>query len=292
MKETNPIFIEVDLRQAEWVVMAYCSQDSRMLEVVEEGLDPHTRTGELISRAPTELVLAESKLVGHETDPDQLNLLRRPLKDDWDLGKYFLPRTASIRQAGKKSNHGLNYGLQYKNFALHNELLESDSKKIVTAYHNAYPGIHNYHKWVSEQLKKGRVLYTCFGEKYITHDQLTLETLMSAYSFQPQATVGRVTNIGLRRLFDAKDPPLRRIEPLANVHDSILNQGTFNNCKEFDICLSSIDRNMEVELEYHGRKFMLQREFKVGRDWGHMIEVDILSDESVEAAWDVCQSAA
>ena len=46
------ILLELDLAGADWVIVAYESQDENMLTIVEEGLDPHASTGSLISGAP------------------------------------------------------------------------------------------------------------------------------------------------------------------------------------------------------------------------------------------------
>jgi len=72
----NNILIEMDLAGAEWVVVAYLSGDANMLDIIQNKKDPHTVTGMLISGAPEHIVMEESKLVGHNTDPNIINEVR------------------------------------------------------------------------------------------------------------------------------------------------------------------------------------------------------------------------
>ena len=64
------VFLEVDKRQAEWVVVAYCSGDANMIEAIEKGIDVHTHTANLMFGAPVEIVKYEHKLLGHTTDAE------------------------------------------------------------------------------------------------------------------------------------------------------------------------------------------------------------------------------
>jgi hypothetical protein len=121
------MFLEFDLANAEWVVTAYLAGDENMIEIIQSGRSPHIATGALISGAPEEFVLEEHKLLGMQSDPDTIRSIRKGLKIPQGI---FMPRSMSIRQAGKKSNHGLNYGMRYRRFALENEMPETDAKPI------------------------------------------------------------------------------------------------------------------------------------------------------------------
>jgi DNA polymerase I-like protein with 3'-5' exonuclease and polymerase domains len=95
---------EVDKRQAEWVVVAYLANDLNMISVVESGEDAHIHTAHLMFHQPKEVIAKEAKAVGTLNDPDQIAKLRT------ELGlSNKIPRNMSMRQCGKKSNHGLNY---------------------------------------------------------------------------------------------------------------------------------------------------------------------------------------
>src|SRR5690606_18309749 len=71
------VFLEVDKRQAEWVVVAYATGDANMIAAVEQGIDVHTHTASLMFHADPELIKKEAKLVGHNTDADYIRELRQ-----------------------------------------------------------------------------------------------------------------------------------------------------------------------------------------------------------------------
>ena len=123
--------VELDLSGAEWQVVAFVSNDPNMIEVVRSGKDPHVVTGSLISNAPEDVVVREDKVVDKASEPDLVSRLRADMTELEDIPNLFLPRAMSIRQAGKKSNHGLNYNMGYRRFALENEMQEGESKTIV-----------------------------------------------------------------------------------------------------------------------------------------------------------------
>ena len=153
--------VELDKAGAEWVVVAYLSEDANMLAVVQGTDSPHTVTGSLISTAPKEFVEQENKLVGNNTDADEIETLRQKLDihEDW-----YLPRSMSIRQAGKKSNPGLNYDMKYKRFSFENEIPETEGRTLVELYHKSYPGSRRtFHTSIQHRLNEDRTLVNCFG---------------------------------------------------------------------------------------------------------------------------------
>ena len=268
-------FIEIDLVQAEWVVTAYCAQDAQMLHVVQNRLDPHTRTGMLISNAPESFVLYDSKKVGHNTDPSVITDIRRDYPPTWKeddkvyiVSNFFLPRSVSIRQGGKKSNHGFNYDMKHRRFALENEMEEAEAKIIEDMYKKkAYPGLLHYFKRIQRELvDNGRWLVNCFGQTRQFMDQMGPELLNAAYAFKPQSTVGNVTGFGLRRIYN--DKYLYKVQPAAQVHDSILNDHLFHNFDELAEQVLRVDTHMTTPCTYNHETFTLRRELTIGRTWG------------------------
>jgi DNA polymerase I-like protein with 3'-5' exonuclease and polymerase domains len=294
-------FVEIDLVQAEWVVTAYCSRDARMLQVVKDRLDPHLRTGSIISGAPESFVAFEDGIVGHMTDPVDIDEARKALPKTWtDRGKtynvadFFLPRSMSIRQAGKKSNHALNYDMGYRRFALENEVDESEAKVIVETYKTiAYPGLQTYYRDIQWELRNNdRRVKNCFGQTRKFMGRWDADLLLAAYSFKPQSTVGNVANFGLRRIYRDDEGCMARVQLCAQVHDSILCQHTFDTWEELADQVHRCDTHLTTTCTYHEEDFQLRREVAIGRDWGEesMIEVrdytpDTLAD-ALKAAWE------
>lgn len=266
------IFVETDLAQAEWVVTAFLSRDENMLKVVSERLNPHEHTGAAISGAPKTLVKLEKDLVGHNTNPDTIRELRRQLPTVWDgrpLSDFFLPRTMSIYQAGKKSNHGLNYNMMYKRFAFENEIPEPDAAKIVEGYHNTYPGIRfNYYVDIEKELNdNNRTLRNCYGQTIRLLDRWGPDLFDAAYAFKPQSTVGNITKFGWRKIY-ADTERLRRVEPAPNVHDSILCQHDFDTWDELAEQINICSDYLSTPFTYHSRTHIIPREVTIGLNWG------------------------
>ena len=118
--------VEIDKRQAEWVCVAYMSGDAYMMQIIEEGKDPHTATAHLMTNIPEEIIIKDSDLISHESDPDAIAKLREDTIIDLSVGT-FLPRNMSVRQMGKKANHGLNYDEGIVTFA---EMNRSEERRV------------------------------------------------------------------------------------------------------------------------------------------------------------------
>lgn len=266
-------FVEVDKRQAEWVLVAYLTQDANMLRVIEEGIDPHVFTATMIFHLDKEIIKLDDEVVGSETDPVRARELR---ESDPELRKYIevLPRTFSARQVGKHANHGLNYDEGYVTFALYWELEQSFAKMVVNKYHQGYPGIRLWYKSVQNMLRNDRTLTNCFGRKMRFLDQWGDDLFKAAYSALPQSTQVDGLNQGMCDAYD--DPWLCDIrganaDTMAQVHDSILFQfpvSILQKPGEFHRAMKLIYHHVSPEMEYHGRKFKIQTDMKIGYNWG------------------------
>ena len=290
---TRKILIEFDKSGAEWVIVAYLSGDARMLEVVESGRSPHPVTAKLISGVPEPLIIAESKLVGLHTDPEIIKDIRQTSLPELYTGDYFLPRHMSLRQMGKKSNHGLNYNMRYKRFALENEMDEGDAKTIVTKYREeAYMGIPIWHEAVRRQLQKDRTLINCFGRKRVFRDQWGDELFDAAFSYLPQSTVFDITREGMVSIMEDTSSELESLELLAQVHDSNLTQVDLISVDHLTEVLYIVGHiYMNPELRYNGRTFHIGTEAKIGFNWSGMLEVKITGDKralrkQVDSVWE------
>ncbi len=272
------MLVEFDLAGAEWVIVAYISGDKNMISVVESGKSPHVATGTLISRVSEELILKEHDLLGAATDPDIIRKVREEQLPEIFDGDPFLPRTMTIRQAGKKSNHGLNYDMRYRRFALENEMPETDAKPIVELYRNqAYPGLLDYHEEVRNEIKlKDRTLENLLGRRVRLLDQPGPDLWDKAYSFKPQSTVFDVCRIAFVRAYHDNSIVMRPARFKGNVHDSIFY--SYPNSASHDQFLAfcmKIREYMTIKLEAKGRQFSLGVDVKAGPNWGAMEKVKL-----------------
>lgn len=285
------LMFEIDKAKAEWVVVAYLSGDPNMIRVIEEGLDPHIYTAHLMTGLPEELIAEENELIGHLTDPDEIGRIRNQLQHGSSANSLaydsaeFLPRTMSVRQCGKKSNHGLNYDEGYKTFALSNEMLESDAKKVVQLYkYKAYPGIPIWHKNTQQKLMDDRTLVNYFGRQYKFLGAWNEDLFKAAYAFIPQSTVADLVNLGITNTYYDTRADLRELELLGQVHDSILGQFYIAPDNPSTIivtmarAMKQVGDYMDLPMEYGGREFRIDNDLKVGPSWGKLQTVDIHSD--------------
>lgn len=279
------MFVEFDLAGAEWVIVAYLADDANMIAIAESGESPHTATGSLISRAPKALVEKEHKLLGSMTDPDGLLMMRKKLLPELFEGDYFIPRIFTIRQAGKKSNHGLNYDMRYRRFALENEMPEKDAEMIVNLYHDeAYPGIRKtFHADVKEDLRKrDRTLVNLMGRKVRLLEQAGSDLWDAAYSFKPQSTVFDICRQAMVSAYnDYRDEHFKHMNLAAQVHDSILVEWPDSEAAELVPFARKMVALMSPQLEAKGRTFTLGVDAKVGPNWGDMRKLDLSSPKDV-----------
>lgn len=275
------VMLDLDKRQAEWVVVAYLSGDARMIQVIEEGADPHARTASLMFGVSEEVIALEAKAVGHSTDPGEVESARKSLlqgaRDELEAAP-FLIRNMSLRQAGKKSNHGLNYDEGYRTFALQNEIPEADAKRIVALYHQAYPGIRQWHEHIRKQLNRDRTLENCYGRRIKFFDAWGPDLWKAAYSAIPQSTVVDLINEGMAEIYEDRNASMRYIELLMQVHDSIRFQYPLANTKpngRLERTLDTCFDYLNPELEYGGQTFRIATDLKVGFNGADMVECQI-----------------
>lgn len=271
------VFIEVDKRQAEWVAVAYLTGDANMIAAIEKGIDVHTHTASLMFGVDPDIIKYEHKLVGHTTDETQIAELRmgdlrivqamRDSKGQW-------PRTMSLRQCGKKSNHGLNYDEGPNGFALINEIEIKEAKRIVDLYHEIYPGIRIWYESIKRQLQKDRILTNCFDRAVRFLDMWGDSLWKSAYSMLPQSTIVDSLNGGMVRIYHDRSitgTEGLNLDILAQVHDSVLMQVPINAIRDravFEQLISTITDYTSPELTYSGRTFKIASDYKFGLNWG------------------------
>jgi DNA polymerase-1 len=240
------IYYGMDLSQAENRIVAYVGQIPQMIEAFEKELDVHSLTGALISGLSPDEVKRQDK----ENIPCQLG----DKKKTW-------------RFYGKKSNHGLNYDLGYKNFALDLEISESDSKFIVTRYHLAYPGVrNNYHAMVKKQLGINRTITNLMGRKTLFLDEWEDALFKEAYACIPQGTVGDVINErGVEYLYYNQDL-FAPVELLTQVHDSVgfqipISIGWSEHARMLTLLKSSLETPLKLP---NGNTFVIPVDTSLG----------------------------
>lgn len=295
----HSLLVEVDLAKAEWVVSAYAAQATAMIEVVESKQDTHLVTARMISGAPDAYILEEEEKLGHTTSAVELEKGRRELCAD---PAWFAPRTMTMRQAGKRCNHGLNYGMQAQRFSLTTGTPIEDATRMVESYHRAYPGLRKWHNRIEEQLHRDRTMRNAFGHKRIFRDRFSTDLILQAIAWEPQSTIATLTNRGLTRIYESGvlEKGFSRLElpesfyrerapydPLAQVHDSIAGQAFPGNWEELLLICQTLEQLMAEPVTLHGREFTVGRDIKIGRNWRDMHSVDLARGVgALTSAWE------
>lgn len=269
-------FVEVDKRQAEWVAVAYLTGDANMIAAVEGGIDVHTHTANQMFGVSYDVIKKEHKLNGHTTNADTIFEARNAdptIALAMAGSNRAWPRTMSLRQCGKKSNHGLNYDEGPNGFAMINEIDISEAKRIVQMYHTIYPGIRIWYEDIKQQLKADRTLTNCFGRTIRFLGAWNDELWKSAYSALPQSTVVDGVNFGMQSIYDSDlcQKIYFNADVLAQVHDSILIQVPIKNIMDrerFEYFREKIRDLTSHEMSYNGRTFKIASDFKFGLNWG------------------------
>ncbi len=275
------IIIELDKSGSEWIIVAHLSGDQNMLDVVSSGISPHVRTAELISGVSADLILRDDKAVGQNTNPDIVEEIRRDeVPELFSNADWWLPRSSSIRQAAKKCNHGLNYDMRYRRFALELEIQEIEARELVDRYHgDAYPGIRLWHQTIQTQLRKDRTLTNCFNRKRKFLGAWGPDLFDAAYSFIPQGTTYDLVRLGIKGTYWNTTKLFEPVQLLTEVHDSLVFQYPEDRPED----LAKVVRKIGLEYMspicvYNSRKFVIPTTMKIGFDLGNMTEVDLSSN--------------
>lgn len=236
------VYYSFDLSQAENRIVAYVGNIPQMIHAFETGQDVHRLTAGLIFNKPAEEV---SDVEGSS-----------PFGD----GK-------SERDWGKRANHGLNYDLGYRSFALYYEIAEPEAKFIVESYHRAYPGVRqNYHAYVRSQLRESRTVTNLMGRRTLFLGPFEDETFKEAYSCIPQGTTGDIVNERGLNFIYYNQHQFGPLELLVQVHDSIGFQIPLSTSwHEHARMLDAIKRSLETPLKTHwGREFVIPVDLTLG----------------------------
>jgi len=234
----------IDLGQAENRIVAYVGPVPEMIEAFESGKDVHSLTASGLSGLP----------------PDEI---RRQDKEGIKCPTIG-GGTKTWRYWGKKANHGLNYDEGPNTFADTNDIPLKDAKAIIEAYHMMYPGVRQgFHTTVRNMLAKNRTVVNLLGRRRLFLDRWGDQLFKDAYAHIPQSTVADVIDErGLAFIY--KDPILRPVELLLQVHDSIVFQIPI--CLGWDFHATALMRiisSLETPLEWNSRKFVIPCDVQV-----------------------------
>lgn len=217
------------------------------------------------------LVVAE--ILKRHGDPTLYNLHKDPNFDvhKWMASHIFRKPVESVtkyqRNIGKLANHSGNYGAGpgvLVNKAVKEEIYELDyqmAKKILAAREKAIPGLKKWWRDVEMQLRKTRTLTTCLGRQRVFFGRMDNSTFRDAYSYEPQSTIGEVTNMILT---DMELNHSNKFEVLLQVHDEIDGE-----CLKTDIdnVAATIEEVSKVPLYINKEPLIIPVDIEIGSNW-------------------------
>jgi len=251
LADKDCIIYHLDLSQIEPRIVAHIAPEPLMKAAFDEDRDIHTQTASLIFNIPFNQVSAEdgSSPMGN--------------------GEH------SQRFWGKKSNNAFNYGEGYVKFSLDCDLPETQGKFIYLRYHQLYPGIRQYWSWVTEVCRKnGRILTNLFGRKRLFLGNWNDDLFKDLYAFMPQSTVAdKINRQGVIPIYEDQNN-FKVIDLLNQIHDAILFQIplSYSWIDHAEAILKLINL-LTTPLEWHGSKFVIPVNLKMGTNLADMIGV-------------------
>ncbi len=266
--EPDHFMLEIDKRQAEWVVTAYASGDPKMIEAVESGKDVHAFTASLMTGASEELIKEEAKILGHSSDPDFIFQVREERLQELLAAARYLPRTMTCRQAGKKTNHGCNYYMGYRMFALTYEVSEAEAKLLVELYRSIYCNLLVWWDQIKNKLSKDRTLINCWGQKRVFLNEWNHDLVKAGIAFIPQSTVVYVLNDAIAHIYHDASDVMQPFRLGAHVYDSIMGQYPIGHWTSAAKAVMIMEQYANPTIHYNGRDFKIGTDLKMGMNWG------------------------
>ncbi len=270
--DKDRFFISMDKAQAEWVITAYLCNDPKMISAIENGEDVHARTAFEMTGIPIEMIQRESKIIGHATDRDLILELRsKYIPEILDINCNFLPLSMSVRQTGKKSNHGLNYVEGYWRFALENLIPEKEAKIYVDRYRSVYVNLPLYWEAVERKLSRdNRTLENCFGHKRRFLGEWGNNLIKQGVAYNPQSTSVWVVNYAMRDIYNDDTEAFKDLWLHAQVHDELLFSYPIGKWEEAAEVILKCEAYMTPTISYEGREFSIKTDLSVGLNWGEV----------------------
>jgi len=239
------IFLHVDYKSQELVILANMADDKVMKEVFRKGESPHDITSKLI------------------------------------FGEGY---TKSERKIAKELNFSLIYGADAYSLSKSLSITKEEASEFINKWYKAYPGISRYFKNVENFVKKNKYITTYFGRvrnlKYCFEKGGDYNFgLRSARNSPIQGTGAEIGKLGLCRFMNRLYEKYKEnVMPLSFVHDE-LNFSVRKDkqlVKEFMIdlynCLLYQDKVMEIPIV---------PDFSIGLNWNDLIPVSIGKDNKI-----------
>lgn len=237
--DDGKVFVQVDQSGAEALIVSYLCKHGNFRDLFLHNIKPHVYVALHVfaniwqERLPA---LDVNKFVQSRIS-DLKNL------EGWSELKDLIaesdnwPSAERYYYIGKMLCHASNYGMRASAFQL-NVLDKSkgtiylpriECERLLGVYHNLFPEIQQWHVEVQTELRNTGVIRNLQGYPRVFCGLLTAEeTWKEAYAFNPQSTVGTITNIAYAKLQAYIEATGKDWDLVSNKHDSYMVQCPFS----------------------------------------------------------------
>lgn len=252
------VFLAADQSQAEAREVAWLAGDKRLIELYETpGFDVHWTRAKEILRIPQNIPYNKKAL------------FKSPLLEEEQVLEFY-------RRLGKTIVHAFNYkmGPRMLQTILIREgvyLPELTCKRLIQSTRNANPMTVSWQNRVGEEVKRTRVIVTPLGDRREFRGRMNEELVRSAIAFNPQCTVGRLTQLAQKEVHDK----VLECEQLLNVHDETIVQ-----CLSEDVpsVMRQIKSAFEIPHMVNGRELTIPCDFKMSeKSWGDLEDIEYIA---------------
>lgn len=236
------LILQADYSQAESDVVDYLVQNEEAKQDRINGIDTHKKTASLVFEIPINEVTEEQR------DP------------------------------AKKLTHGAPYGIGPKAMAKILERPYSETRPLLEKIYRVKPYIQKYQKYIRSVLHNNKMTLTDpFGKRYKFRGRLDDTLYRSAYSRIPQSTVGTMMSRALVKFYLNFGPDYDIILSLYDAGYFSVSPITPN----IIALMSKIELCMLTPLTIHGDLLVIDIDFKLGKTWGDMFDIDVTMDNKL-----------
>jgi DNA polymerase len=241
------VIIQADYVQAEAVIVAYLTNDITLMKMFNDsfGLTPDER-----------------KERGYDIHRYTAHTM---------FGVKIEDVTKPQRQVGKTLRHATNYSAGPKVIANQLKCPEEVARKLLLMYKRTNPHLEQWHKQIQNELSASRILTTPLGRKHMFLGRWGDELFRSAYSYKPQSTIGDMLNLSMVEFYEKF---CTNWNLFLQLHDAIYVTAPEN---DVDDVMRTLRTCMIRPLTINGSLVKVDVDFKVGKYWGEMTEVNYIA---------------
>ena len=258
------VLLASDLTTAEAQVVAWLSNDTRLIEAFRAGEDVHWLNAQMIFQIPSNVKYL-SKALWRDNFTNQEHHL-----------KFYRDLAKSIVYA---SSYGMGFQM-LQTILIREEVYFQAAlcKRLLHQYKANNPMLTTWQNATKEEVRATRTLTSPspFNRKRVFRGRLSDNLFRSALAFRPQSVVGEILEVAIQKIHSTS----RIFTPLLNVHDEVVGQ-----CRPEDLTssMTEVKSALEIPLQINGRELIIPCEFKSGSDWGNLKEINYSSDSKNES---------